>query len=300
MTQDFQRRREDHEAQRKGRMRKGMYLLPSLFTAANIFAGYYAIAQTLQGSQALAAIGPGVQPEYWHFDVAAKFIGFAVVADGLDGRIARLTHTTSDFGRELDSLADVITFGVAPALLAWVWGFRMLPAFGDPDLHTKFIQLGLIISFIFLVAGASRLARFNIQVNPQPSNPGRPGKKYFVGMPIPAGAGVVAAVVHFGRGQPLASWWLAPVWLGVLVLIAFLMVSTWRFPSFKDLYLSKRHPFQMLVLICGAGALIWFFSEYILFMIAASYMLSGIFTRFAWILRRRPAPAAYEKAHESQ
>ncbi len=296
MSVEFRRRREDREAQRKGRMRKGMYLLPSLFTAANIAAGYYAIVQTLQGSQALQA----GQPEYWHFDLAAKAIGVAVVADGLDGRIARLTHTTSDFGRELDSLADVITFGVAPSVLAWVWGFRMLPAFDNPDLHTRFIQFGLIASFLFLVAGASRLARFNIQVNPQPSNPGRPGKKYFVGMPIPAGAGVIAAVVHFRNGQLLYSWWLAPVWLATLVLVAFLMVSTWRFPSFKELYLSRRHPFQMLILICMVGALIWFFSEYVLFVIAAAYMFTGIFTRFAWIIRRRPTQPAYEEAHQSQ
>jgi len=300
MTLDLRRRREDRDAQRKGRMRKGMYLLPSVFTALNIGAGYLAIIQTLQGSQSLAQIPQGTQPEYWHFDIAAKFIGVAVVADGIDGRIARLTHTTSDFGRELDSLADVITFGVAPSLLAWVWGFRMLPLFGNADLHTKFVQFGLIASFIFLVAGASRLARFNIQVNPQPSNPGRPGKKYFVGMPIPAGAGVIAAVVHFGKGTPLYSWWLAPVWLGVLVLVAFLMVSTWRFPSFKDLYLSRRHPFQLLVLICGMGMLIWFYSEYVLFIIAGAYMLSGIFTRLAWIIRRRPAQPAYEEARQSR
>lgn len=298
MSMELRRRWEDREAQRKGRLRKGMYLLPSIFTAANIAAGYYAIVQTLQGSQSLGQTIQGSQPDFWHFDFAAKAIGVAVVADGLDGRIARLTHTTSDFGRELDSLADVITFGVAPSLLAWVWGFRMLPEFGDPDLHTKFVQFGLIACFIFLVAGASRLARFNIQVNPQPSNPGRPGRKYFVGMPIPAGAGVVAAVVHFGKGRPLGSWWLAPIWLVVLVMVGFLMVSTWRFPSFKDLHLSRRHPFQTFFLICVPGALIWFFSEYVLFILAAAYMLSGIFTRFAWIIRRRPTQPAYEEAPE--
>src|ERR1700685_4444917 len=96
-----------------GRLRKGLYILPSLFTAANIAMGYYAI---LQVTHATAT-------EPWHFDFAAKAIGFAVLFDGLDGRIARMTHTSSDFGRELDSLADVITFGVAPALLAWMWGF---------------------------------------------------------------------------------------------------------------------------------------------------------------------------------
>ena len=156
----------------KNRMRKGMYILPSLFTAANIGAGYYALSQTVMGSA----------QEFWHFDHAALAIGVAVVADGLDGRIARMTNTTSDFGREFDSLADVITFGVAPAVLAWMWGFGLLPDRGFPAVHDKMVQLGLIATFIFLVAGASRLARFNIQVNPQPSNPGRPGRKYFVGL----------------------------------------------------------------------------------------------------------------------
>ena len=110
------RRKEDRPS---GRLRKGMYILPSLFTAANIAMGYYAILQVTHANAA----------EPWHFDFAAKAIGFAVLFDGLDGRIARMTRTSSNFGRELDSLADVITFGVAPALLAWMWGFRQLPVF---------------------------------------------------------------------------------------------------------------------------------------------------------------------------
>src|SRR5512142_155604 len=225
MALPFQMRRKDDLTQRPRRRRRGMYILPSFFTCLNIAAGYWAIAQVLQGSVS----DPG------HFDYAAKAIGVAIVADGLDGRIARMTNTTSDFGRELDSLADVITFGVAPAFLAWVWGFRMLPGTLDADLRTKLIQIGAIASFLFMVAGACRLARFNIQKNPQPSNPGRPGRKYFVGMPIPAGAAVVCAVVHFANGAPLTLWWLAIIWTALLVIVGFLMVSTWRFYSFKDL-----------------------------------------------------------------
>ena len=163
---DQERRWEDQFPQQRRRMRKGMYLLPSLFTAANIAAGYYAIAQTMLGDA----------QNSWHFDHAAMAIGVAVVADGLDGRIARMTNTTSDFGRELDSLADVITFGVAPAILAFMWGFRSLTDVPGQELHLRLTQFGLIATFIFLVAGASRLARFNIQTNPQPSNPGRPGR----------------------------------------------------------------------------------------------------------------------------
>src|SRR6266513_5333684 len=142
------RRRED---QRPRKQRKGMYILPSLFTTGNIAAGYYAILQVMHASLA----------EPWHLDNAAKAIGFAVLFDGLDGRIARMTHTSSDFGRELDSLADVITFGVAPAMLAWMWGFRQLPQ-DLGEMRTKLLQLGAVASFLFLMAGASRLARINI------------------------------------------------------------------------------------------------------------------------------------------
>src|SRR3954463_2596861 len=164
-------RREQDAPRRK--LRKGLFLLPSLFTAGNIAAGYYAIVQAMQGTT----------NEYWHFDHAAIAIGFAILFDGLDGRIARMTNTTSEFGREFDSLADVITFGVAPAFLAFIWGFDMLGPLRGAGMYSRIVQLGAVTSFAFLVAGASRLARFNIQSNPQPSNPGQPGKKYFVGMP---------------------------------------------------------------------------------------------------------------------
>jgi CDP-diacylglycerol--serine O-phosphatidyltransferase len=118
-------------------------------------------------------------------------------------------------------------------------------------------------------------------------------------MPIPAGAGVIAAVVHLGRGKLMPVWWLAPVWLGVLVLVGFLMVSTWRFYSFKDLNLRNRYPFQVLLLICGIGVLIWLYSSYVLFIIGISYMISGIVTRFTYGLRRRRgAEPSYEEAPE--
>src|SRR5690348_2986192 len=136
------RRRKEDQTPR--RMRKGMYILPSVFTTANIAAGYYAILQITHGTIA----------EAWHFDNAAKAIGFAVLFDGLDGRIARMTHTSSDFGRELDSLADVITFGVAPALLAWMWGFRYMMLNDFQDVQQRLVQLGAIASFLFLIAGA--------------------------------------------------------------------------------------------------------------------------------------------------
>ena len=281
-------RREDDKPNRR-RLRKGMYILPSLFTAGNIAAGYYAIGQAMQGSAT----------EPWHFNYAAIAIGFAVLFDGLDGRIARMTGTTSEFGREFDSLADVVTFGVAPAVLAWMWGFRMLPVASDGMLRTRVVQLGALATFLFLVAGASRLARFNIQMNPRPSNPGRPGRKYFVGMPIPAGAGVIAATVHFWDGEPLDAWWWAAIFTALVFALAFLMVSTWRFYSFKDLGLRNRQPFYTIIVIAGLIYAIRFFSEYVLFFIALTYMLSGVIARLTYVLRRKgtpPSPPALKEA----
>jgi CDP-diacylglycerol---serine O-phosphatidyltransferase len=281
-----------HDSDRpRGKMRKGMYILPSLFTTANIAAGFYAILQTITSNAA----------EPWHLDFAAKAVGFAVLFDGLDGRIARMTHTDSAFGRELDSLADVVTFGVAPALLAWMWGFHLLPRTIDPDIRLKIVQLGSIFCFAFLMAGASRLARFNITTNPQPSNPGRPGKKYFVGLPIPAAAGVIAAVVHFTDGVPITSWWTALSWLMMMVVISYLMVSTWRFYSFKDINFRSRHPFRLIVLIGILFALIWSFSGPVLFAIALLYMASGVLWRLLWIFRRKnpPEPPTYREASQT-
>jgi CDP-diacylglycerol--serine O-phosphatidyltransferase len=272
------------------RITKGMYILPSLFTTANVAFGYYAILEVMHAS----AI------DFWHLDNAAKAIGFAVLFDGLDGRIARMTGTSSDFGRELDSLADVITFGVAPAMLAWTWGFHLMPPvfLSQGQWHIKLTQLGAIASFLFLIAGASRLARFNIASNPQPSNPGRPGKKYFVGMPIPAGAGVIAAVVHFTAGEPLAAAYTALAWSAMVTTVGYLMVSTWRFYSFKDIDFRSRHPFRLVVVLAALSGLIFFFSRRVLFGLALLYMVSGVFWRLQWIFRRRsgPPPPSYKEA----
>jgi CDP-diacylglycerol--serine O-phosphatidyltransferase len=270
-----------------------MYIIPSLFTTANVALGYFAILEVMHATAS----------EFWHLDNAAKAVGFAVLFDGLDGRIARMTGTSSDFGRELDSLADVITFGVAPAMLAWTWGFRFMPqiVWTQWHWHIKLAQLGAIASFLFLIAGASRLARFNISSNPEPSNPGRPGKKYFVGMPIPAGAGVIAAVVHFEFGDPVQSAYTALVWLALVTTVGYLMVSTWRFYSFKDIDFRSRHPFRLIVLLAVLFYGIWLFSRPVLFALALLYMVSGVFWRLQWIFRRRPQPPppTYKEASQT-
>ncbi len=272
------------------RLNKGMYILPSLFTTANIGLGFYAILQVFHGSLA----------DSIHFDYAARAIGFAVLSDGLDGRIARMTGTTSDFGRELDSLADVITFGVAPALLAWSWGFSQLDL-SSSGIFGRIGQFGAIASFFFLMAGASRLARFNITSNPEPSNPGKPGKKYFVGMPIPAAAGVIAAVVHFSKGEPVDSWYTALTWGLLVIAVAYLMVSTWRFYSFKDIDLRTRRPFRLILLFGILLAGITYFSKPVLFAIALLYTFSGIFWRLKWLLRRKSStpPPTYKEASQT-
>ena len=177
-------------------------------------------------------------------------IGAAVFFDGLDGRIARMTNTVSDFGREMDSLADVIAFGIAPAALAFAWGVyfaQPIPGIPLEYLH----RAGYVLAFLYLLCGAMRLARFNVQKNPVPKNPGRPERKYFVGLPIPAAAGVLASIVYACSGV-LITWWVFSVaWLALVFLLGFLMVSTWRYPSFKDLNLMRpRSPLMFVLLGC--------------------------------------------------
>lgn len=271
------------ELKNNRRVRKGMFVLPSLFTAGNMAAGYFAITQSILA----------VQGEVRHFDYAAMAIGIAVVCDGLDGFIARMTNTSSEFGRELDSLADVITFGVAPAILAFMWGVQYTnDPLGDADLRTKLVSLGGMICFLFLAASASRLARFNIQKDPKPSNPGRPGRKYFVGMPTPAGAGVIAAVVHFAAGEPLREWWATASWVWLVFATGYLEVTTWRYYKLGDFVLRRQRSFTSFILVLGIFASIYYFSRPFLFLLALGYMLSGVLARLMYALRRPAPPAA--------
>jgi len=266
------------------RPRKAAYALPALFTAGNLFLGFLSIMKSFDGAMRARAgdLGPSTS-----FDIAAIAIGVAVLLDGLDGRIARLTNTVSDFGRELDSLADAITFGVAPAVLAFAWGI----AFVDGDLAGSFReqlrQAGYFLTFLFLLCGVMRLARFNIQTNPVPKNPGKPDRKYFVGLPIPAAAGMVAAAVYATGSQPLVWWGFSVAWLSLLALLSFLMVSTWRYRSFKDLSLVKPRSPRSVVVIGSLIFLIWNYSRPVLLVIALFYVGSGIVIRIGGLLRRR-------------
>jgi CDP-diacylglycerol--serine O-phosphatidyltransferase len=274
------------------RPRKAAYALPTLFTAGNIFLGYISILRSFKGAM-MAATGSG--DSHVQFTIAAQAIGAAVFFDGLDGRIARMTNTTSDFGREMDSLADVISFGLAPAVLAFAWGVQFVdPSIGE-GVFKQMSNTGYFMAFLFLLCGACRLARFNIQKNPVPKNPGRPDRKYFVGLPIPAAAAMVGAVVYAADAEPVRWWPLSVLWLALLGLLGFLMVSTWRYYSFKGINLNKAYS-PLIIIVVGAFIYgIWNYSQPLLLVMSSSYVASGIVIRIGGILRRRlrhsPPPA---------
>ncbi|MGA2724187.1 MAG: CDP-diacylglycerol--serine O-phosphatidyltransferase [Bryobacteraceae bacterium] len=266
------------------RPRRVAYALPTLFTAGNIFLGYLSILRSFNGAMLAASGGAGASE---HFTIAAEAIGAAWFLDGLDGRIARMTNTTSDFGREMDSLADVISFGIAPAVLAFAWGVQFVDTSIAESIRSHLFRAGYFIAFLFLLCGAARLARFNVQKNPVPKNPGNPDRKYFVGLPIPAAALLVAAVVLAFDAQPLAWWPLSVAWLALLVLLSFLMVSTWRYHSLKGINLSKPYTPLIFVLLGGLIYGIWNWPQPVLLAVASGYVASGIVIRIGGIVRRR-------------
>jgi len=276
------------------RPRRAAYALPTLFTAGNIFLGFIAIVRAIEGTllAATGQLGPNT-----HFEVAAKAIGAAVVLDGLDGRIARMTNTVSAFGREMDSLADVITFGIAPAVLAYTWGVQFVVPGGFLMDH----RAGYFLAFLFLLCGSARLARFNVQTNPVPKNPGRPDRKYFVGLPIPAAAGMVAAIVYANDSVPVEQWTLSAAWVALIALLSFLMVSTWRYPSFKEVHLKGPRSPLTVILFGALIYLIWNYSQPVLLALATVYVSTGIVIRAAGIIRRRfrPHPPPPQPEHQT-
>lgn len=231
------------------RFRRGVYLLPSMFTLANMFSGYACIVYAMRGE----------------LEKAAPLIGVAIIVDMLDGRVARMTGTSSQFGIEFDSLADVISFGVAPAIMAFQWGLQPLG------------RLGWAAGFVFVAGAAIRLARFNIQT-------GSVDKKYFVGLPSPAAAAVPATTIFLypqGFRSPLEA-------LAVLALVivpGLLMVSTIRFYSFKTLDLQSRRAYPVLALL-ALGLALLSAHEVMLVVLSYTYMMSGP-VMWAWSRVRR-------------
>src|SRR4051794_34611546 len=252
---------------RRPRLRRGVYLLPSLMTMGNMFCGYACVVYAARGE----------------FETAAPFIGFAIVLDMLDGRIARLTGTTSEFGVEFDSLADIITFGIAPAILSFEWGLVPLG------------RLGWAAGFLFLAAAAMRLARFNIQ------SAAGGDKRYFVGMPSPAAAAIPASTV-FAYPWGFQDYRSALPVLVMVLVPAVLMVSKIRFRSFKTLDLQTRRPYSVLLLIAAAIVLVAVHPWIVLLAMAYTYLASAFIgmaiSRFQHRDGRGLAPAGQAAAAE--
>jgi CDP-diacylglycerol---serine O-phosphatidyltransferase len=252
---------------RNPRLRRGIYILPSVFTVANLLCGYYAILATLDGQTS-------------DFDHAAAAIGVAILFDSLDGRVARAMGTNSEFGKQFDSLADVVSFGMAPAFLAYAWGVHALAATSAPDLHLT--QLAWLVGFFYLGCCAWRLARFNIQG----MAPG--GNRFFAGMPTPAAAGMIAATVH-AFVNPLQDGRVSLLWLLLVFAMGVLMSSSIRYYSFKDIPWARRQPslaVVMLVLLIGAVVL---FSQITLMVMASVYVVHGVALYVVRTVRHRIA-----------
>jgi CDP-diacylglycerol--serine O-phosphatidyltransferase len=252
----FFRRAGDRPRQR---LRRGVYLLPSLMTMGNMFCGYACVVYAARGE----------------FETAAPFIGFAIVLDMLDGRIARLTGTTSEFGVQFDSLADIISFGIAPAILAFSWGLGPLG------------RLGWAAGFLFVAAAAMRLARFNIQA----ASGG--DKRYFVGMPSPAAAAIPAATVY-AYPWGLYDYRAALPALAMVLLPALLMVSTIRFRSFKQIDLHVRRSYTILIVIAAGLVLITTHPRFVLVGMAYTYLASPFVGMAITRLRQRGTPVVPE------
>lgn len=290
---------DDAQARRlRQRFRKGVFVIPSLLTTANIFCGFYSVMESLAGVKSLALVGidgvtsSAIGDATEHFDRAAIVIGFAALFDLLDGRVARMTNATSEFGLELDSIADVISFGIAPALLAFAWGYGQMP-----DLH----NIGWAASFLFVICGALRLARFNVQArrphsNLPPKNP-KVDKKAFVGMPIPVGATMIASLTHFAP-RPVSYVGERHLWsltigpefystalLILVVCLAFLMISTLRYSSLKNVGVGNRNPRILIIGLALVVILIWFYSRWVLLAISTVYVSHGLVAKL-WSLAK--------------
>ena len=253
------RRRRKKKAKRNFR---GVYVLPNLITTASLFAGFYAIVASIDG----------------RFYAAAIAILVSLVLDGLDGRVARMTKSTSDFGVQYDSLADLVAFGVAPGILVYLWALK------------PFHQFGWVATFLFVVCGALRLARFNVQQ-------GVADPRYFNGLPIPAAATMIATAIIFY--YEIGPW--APerhIYILVMIyLLSFLMVSNVKYVSFKRMDLFQRHPFHSLVAAVLVFVVVATAPTIMGFLLMATYVASGPVSTFLY--HRRTALA--EKAeNESQ
>jgi len=262
-------------------LKKGLYVIPTLFTAANVGMGFLAVLSSVRGFHASFA-NPQMASGY--FNTAALAIGLAILFDTIDGRIARATRTATEIGVQFDSLADVLTFGIAPTTLMYSWAIAPVFDEGSP-VH----GFGVFILFAFLMCGAFRLARFNLQATrPRVLMEGtaKLDKKSFVGLPIPPAGGLLASIVHFSP-MPLndragtSPQFYGYALLGLIAVLSILMVSTIRYTSMKTAA-TGRPGFYLVLGLAAVGMAIWFFSEYTLLILAGGYVAHGVVW---WILR---------------
>jgi CDP-diacylglycerol---serine O-phosphatidyltransferase len=276
-------------------LRKGLYVIPTAFTAANVAMGFLSVLWTIRGFQASAG-DPSLAASY--FNSAAMAIGLAILFDTVDGRVARATRTATEIGVQFDSLADVLTFGIAPTALLYSWAIA--PTFPE---RSPAYGLGVFLLFAFLMCGIFRLARFNLQATrPRVLLEGAPkvDKKAFVGLPIPPAGGLFASLVHFSplpltaHGAEAAQLYAYSL-LALIAVLAVLMVSTIRYTSFKTSG-SGRRGFYLVLLIAAVGMSIWLYSEYVLLALAAGYCAHGVLW---WLVRPlfvRPNPKPQRQA----
>lgn len=238
---------------------RGVYILPNLITLGSLLAGFIGITAAIRGD----------------FEAAALAVVVSFVLDGLDGKIARLTRTTSDFGVQFDSLCDLVAFGVTPAILAWQW------------LFIDYGRLGVMTAFLFVACGALRLARFNVQTKTT-------SKKFFTGLPIPAAGGVIATLVFFADYLPqvVVDDWLPPFAMVLCYAVSFLMVSNVRYPSFKEYSGFREHPFRDMVAVLLLFALVFSAPRFFGFVLAITYVGSGLLLTALLIARVTPSASS--------
>lgn len=281
-------------------LKKGVYVIPSLFTALNILAGFYSLMSTMSGFRLLGIGGANaIQEAGARFDYAAMAIGLAVFCDMLDGRIARMTKSTTEIGIQLDSLADIVSFGLAPAMLAYAWGYGT--ALQD---WTNVRQLAWFVSFMFVICGGFRLARFNVQASrPRTLAEGtqKVDKKSFVGLPIPVAGCLIAAIVHFAptpvRYTPHRPELLAILMMVLVGFLSVLMVSTLKFSSFKSVGTERRNARLVIAMIALAG-LIYMYSQWVLLLLVVGYVVHGLLSRGITTLTRRSSEKQSVEVHE--
>src|SRR6188474_1747667 len=268
-------------------IRKGLYVIPTMFTAANIGMGFLAIIYSLRGFQ---VVSQDVALAASYFDYASIAIGLAILFDTLDGRVARMTRTATEIGVQFDSLADVLTFGIAPAALLYSWAIGS--SFSEVSSEYTF---GVFLLFMYIMCGTFRLARFNLQATrPRVLMEGSPkvDKKNFVGLPIPPAAGLAAAVVHFAPlpliayGEFAARYYTYIIMVLILAL-SILMVSTIKYSSLKTVGTGRRNLYLVLV-VAAVGMLMFLYSRYMLLILSGVYVAHGFIWYLYNIIRPRP------------